>query len=102
MSTLYLMDVVRSLAEFTLCDKVCVRQPAYNLHAHHFTAAMLVQSLQNRFLDATFTFDPKELADRKIANWPNLIHDAHAQSDWGWKNRYAFDDTIKAVLETIN
>ena len=102
MSTLYLMDVVRSLAEFTLCDKACVKQPAYNLHAYHFTAAMLAQNLQNRFPDATFTFDPQEPADSMIANWPDIIHDGHAQDDWGWKHRYGFDDTIEALLEIIN
>lgn len=101
-STLYMMDIVRSLTEFTLCDKVYIRQPAYNLNAYHFRAAMLAQSLQNRFPDATFTFDPKEPADSLITNWPNLINDAHAQNDWDWKNRYGFDDTIEAILETIN
>lgn len=56
---LYLMDVMRSLAKFTLCNKACVKQPAYSSHAYHFTAAMLAQSLQNRFSDAIFTIDPQ-------------------------------------------
>ena len=102
MSTLYLMDVVRSLAEFTLCDKAFVKRPAYNLHAFHFTAGMLAQSLQNRFPGATFTFEPKEPADSMIANWPDVVHDAHARDDWGWKHHYGFEETIEAILEMIN
>ena len=82
-STLYLMDVVRSLAEFTSCYKACVKQPAYSLHDYHFTAAMLAQSLQNRFSDAIFTIDPQEPTYNIIPNWPDVIRDAHAQDDWG-------------------
>ncbi len=102
MSTLYLMDVVRSLAEFTLCDKACIKQPAYNLHAFHFTAAMLAKSLQNRFPDATFSFNPQEPANSMIANWPDVVDDGHAHDDWGWKHQYGFDETIDALLETLN
>ncbi|MBL6779691.1 MAG: NAD-dependent epimerase/dehydratase family protein [Rhodobacteraceae bacterium] len=102
MSTLYLMDVVRSLEEFTLCEKSCVKQPAYNLHAYHFTAGMLAQTLENRFPGAKFTFDPQEPADSMIANWPDIIQDTHAREDWGWRHRYDFNDTIDALLETIN
>ena len=94
MSTLSLMDVVCCLAEFTLCDKAYVQQPAYNLHADHLTTAMLAQSLQNRFPDTIFTFDPQWLTDIIIANWRDVIRDAYAQYEWGWKHRLGFEDAI--------
>ena len=102
MSTIYVMDVVRILAEITLCDRVCVKQPAYNLHAYHFTATILARKFQNCFPNATFTFDPKKQSDSVSANWPDIIHDDHAHNDWGWKHRYDFDDKIEALLEIIN
>jgi len=37
-----------------------------------------------------------------IANWPDIIQDTHAREDWGWRHRYDFNDTIDALLETIN
>ena len=35
-----------------------------------------------------------------IANWPDIIQDTHAKI--GDRHRYDFNDTIDALLETIN
>ena len=101
-STLYLMDVICSIFEFTLCDQIKIKQPAYHLHGFHFNAGMLAAELKNRFPNAKFNFDPQEAVDSLIRNWPDNIQDLHARNDWGWVNQYDFKDTLDALLRAGN
>lgn len=101
MTTLFLADVTRSLVEFTCADAAGIKQPGYNIHAFHFTAAELAERLAQAFPGFSYSFEPKSEVDAMIAAWPNSMATESAQADWGWQVGYDFDATFEAMVEIV-
>lgn len=101
MSTLYLEDVTRSLFEITHADASALTQPAYNLHAFHFTAQQWAAKIQENWPEAQLSFAPDAQLDPLIKGWPDEVADASARKDWGWKPAYDFEASVKAMMDLM-
>ena len=98
MSTLYLEDVTRSLFEITHADVTKLTQPAYNLHAFHFTTGQWAAKIKENWPDAQLSFAPDTVLDPLIKGWPDVVVDASARKDWGWQPAYDFEASVAAMM----
>lgn len=99
MSTLFLYDVVRSLAEIAMADRARLTRPAYNLHSFYATAGDVEDAIQSRWRDFECTYEPNEALEAKLRSTPNVIHDESAARDWDWRPEFNFKKSAEAMFE---
>ena len=98
MSTMFLKDVVRSIAEIALADRDRLTRPAYNLHSFFASAGDVEDVIKSRWQGFECTYDPHPMLDARMRERPKEIIDASAASDWDWAPEYDFQKSAEAMF----
>lgn len=101
MSTLFLDDVISSIVNYVDAPRENLTQHAYNLHAFHLTAQMVIDEIKQRYPDFTYDFEIDDTVESLIRNWPNVIIDENARNDWGWQPQYDMKKSAKRLFELM-
>lgn len=99
MSTLFLNDVISSIIALSTASRHQLSRDVYSLHAYFFTAKELVEQIQRRYPDFECTFSPVAQVEQLLSNWPNVIIDDNARSDWGWQPEFDFSQSLDWMFE---
>jgi len=99
MSTLFIGDVVRSLALLSQADKAALTSPAYNLHGFHVTADEIAQALIARYPAFRFQFEPNIEIDELIRDAPDRMIAESARAEWGWQPEFDFAACAAALFD---
>jgi len=101
MSCMFLDDVIRSILEISLSQRVCLKENAYNLHGFHFTAQQLGDRLKQIFPSFKYSFEVDPQTDNLIKCWPDIVLSNYAIRDWNWEPKFDFEKSIKAMVESF-
>lgn len=99
--TIYLDDVVTSIAQFVLVAADQNRRPAYNLSAYYLTAEMAALTARQRFPQFEYSFEPDPVVDDTMRGWPDQIDDTAARNDWGWQPECDFEESVNRLLKLV-
>jgi threonine 3-dehydrogenase len=99
MSTLYLDDVVRSLAEMAMADRTRLTKPAYNLHSYFATAGDIEDAIRARWQGFECSYEPNPAVEAMLRACPDVIDDANAARDWDWRPEFDFQKSAEAMFD---
>lgn len=99
MSTLFLYDVVRSLAEIALADRARLTRPAYNLHSFFVSAGEVEDAIKARWQGFECDYQPNPAVEGMLTAAPDAMIDESATRDWGWKPEYDFAKSAEAMFD---
>jgi threonine 3-dehydrogenase len=98
MSTMFLNDVVRSIAEIALADGYRLTMHAYNLHSFFASAGDVEDAIKSRWQGFQCTYDPHPVLDARMREKPKVIIDESAARDWDWAPEYDFQKSAEAMF----
>lgn len=98
-STLFLLDVINAIMQFSFADASQIKQPAYNVHSYALSAGDVVAEIQKRYQDFQPAFEPQETVQALLGGWPDETVDALARAEWGWKPEYDFAASAEWMFE---
>lgn len=101
MSTLFLDDVIRSIEEYSLADAAGLTRNAYNLHAYFVSAEDVAATIRERVAGFNFAFEPDPAVEALLDGWPNVMDDAVAARDWGWKPAFDFKASADKLFQML-
>ena len=101
MSCMFLDDVIRSIFEISLAPRARLQRHAYNLHGFHFTAQQLGDKLKQVYPGFEYSFEADSDVENMIIGWPDEVLSTSANRDWNWKPEFDFENSIKAMLESL-
>ena len=99
MSTMFLHDVVRSIAEIALADRDRLTKPAYNLHSFFASAGDVEDAIKARWQGFECTYEPHPMLDARMRDRPKQIIDESAAHDWDWAPEYDFQKSAEAMFD---
>ena len=99
MSTLFLHDVVRSLAEIATADGSRLTRPAYNLHSFLVSAKEIEIAIKSRWQGFECDYAPNPPVEAMLSAAPDTMVDDSARRDWDWKPEYDFAKSAEAMFE---
>lgn len=99
MSTLFLHDVVRSLAEIAMADRARLTRPAYNLHSFLVSAKEIEEVIKSRWQGFECDYQPNPAVEAMLTKAPDAMIDASATRDWDWKPEYDFAKSAEAMFD---
>lgn len=99
MSTMFLHDVVRSIAEIATADRERLTRPAYNLHSFFASAGDVEDAIKTRWQGFECTYEPHPVLDARMRDRPKQIIDESAAQDWDWAPEYDFQKAAEAMFD---
>ena len=98
---MYMGDAIRGTLELMEIDEEDITiRTSYNHSALSFTAADLVEELQNYYPDFEVEYEPDE-RQKNADSWPDSIDDSKARRDWNWEHEYDLERIVKVMLENL-
>lgn len=101
MSTIFLDDVISSIINFTYADKTSLTRHAYGLHAYFVSAEMVANEILKRHAGFEYRYEPNPAVEKLLNEWPDMIDDKQARTDWGWNPEYDFEKSAARMFETF-
>ncbi len=99
---MYMEDAIRGTIELMEApsDKVKIRS-SYNLSGCSFTPEELTKEIRKHVPEFNVEYQPdfrQAIAD----TWPDSIDDSRARQDWGWQERFALEELVKVMIESVD
>ena len=98
---MYMEDAIRATISLMETDVENVKiRSSYNLAGVSFTPAEIAEAIKGSKPDFEINYVPdfrQQIAD----SWPGSIDDKHAQTDWGWKQKYDLESMCKVMLDNV-
>ncbi len=101
MSTMFLDDVVRSLAELGLAERSRLRQPAYNLHSFYASARDIEMAIKARWQGFECGYAPNAAVEAMLNASPDVVVSDAAARDWDWAPAYDLSTTTAAMFDML-
>jgi threonine 3-dehydrogenase len=102
---MYMPDAIRALLELSDAPKQGLGRSIYNVAAMHPTAQEIADAVKARLPDVRITFAPDPQRQAILDSWPQVLDDANARRDWGWRPEYDLDamsdDLMPRVRELV-
>lgn len=98
-STLFIDDVIASIANYNWADKAALNRHAYSLHSYILSGEMVEKAIKSKYPDFSADYAPIEAAEHMLSGLPDIVDDAHARADWKWMPEYDFDKTAAKMFE---
>ncbi|EUB57365.1 L-threonine 3-dehydrogenase [Echinococcus granulosus] len=106
---IWIDDVIRAMAEVMECPREKLKRCVYNLAGISFTPkeineAMLRGMHRHGLIEQLKTYELKYDVDfrQKIADsWPEVLDDANARRDWGWRHEVDIDGMVDKMFEYL-
>ncbi len=98
---MYLDDGIRALVELPRAPKEKLRHSMYNVAAFSPTAQQIGESIARVIGEVDFTFVPDPMRQGILDSWPDVLDDACARQDWGWKSNYDLDAMTADIIPRI-
>jgi nucleoside-diphosphate-sugar epimerase len=99
---MFMEDAIRATIELMEAPAEDVKiRSSYNLGALSFTPAQLASEIAKLRPEFEISYSPdfrQAIAD----SWPASIDDSSARSDWGWKESYDLEKTVRVMLENVD
>jgi nucleoside-diphosphate-sugar epimerase len=98
---MYMPDAVRATLELMATDASQIKvRSSYNIAGVSFSPKELVAEIQKNLPDFTCDYSPDFRQDI-AANWPQVMLDNEARSDWGWKPAYRLAEIAADMLARV-
>jgi nucleoside-diphosphate-sugar epimerase len=98
---MYMADAIRATVELMEAPPECIRERgSYNLAAISFTPRELADAIARRVPGFALHCEPdfrQAIAD----SWPQVIDDAAARADWGWRPRVDLEGMVDDMLTQL-
>lgn len=97
---IYIDDCIRSLVEIMQAPESSLRMRTYNVSAISFTPNEIAEVIKKYIPNFTITYKPdsrQNIAD----NWPQILDDSNARSDWGWHHEYNIEELCQVMINRL-
>ena len=98
---MYMPDAIRATVELmdAPSDKIRERS-SYNLAGVSFTPREIADAIAQRVPGFELRCEP-DFRQSIAASWPQVIDDAPARSDWGWRARFDLNEMVDDMLRGL-
>ncbi len=99
---MYMDDAIRATVELMTADPdlILVRN-SYNVGAMSFTPSDIYREVVKFAPEFTISYAPdfrQAIAD----SWPQIVDDAPARKDWGWKEAYNLERMVEEIMHQLS
>ena len=99
---MYMPDAIRATIELMEAPAPKVRERgSYNLAGLSFTPREIADEIAQHVKGFVLSCEPdfrQAIAD----SWPQVIDDAQAKADWGWRPRFALQQMVEEMLRCLS
>jgi threonine 3-dehydrogenase len=100
-STVYVRDALRGIADLVQAPAAALTRRVYNIHALAPSAEEIAAAIRVRLPDVELRFDPDPQLVALIESWPAQIVDDSARRDWGWQPVYDLPRLAQDMLQNL-
>ncbi|WGH74343.1 NAD-dependent epimerase/dehydratase family protein [Tenacibaculum tangerinum] len=98
---MYMDDAINATIQLMQAPEESIKiRTSYNLAAISFTPKEIATEIQKYIPEFTITYNPdfrQAIAD----SWPQVIDDAAARKDWGWRHQFDLASMTKDILTNL-
>ena len=100
-SILYYKDALRCLIELHEASSDRLKSKVYCIAGDLPTAGQIAEMVRKKIPEAEITFRPDPEKTRILKSWAQMIDEADASGDWGWKRTFTVERTINDFIDEV-
>ncbi|MDR1814103.1 MAG: NAD-dependent epimerase/dehydratase family protein [Tannerella sp.] len=102
MDMMYMPDALHAAIQIMEADPARLRhRNAFNIASMSFDPETIYNQIKKHIPDFTMEYDVDPLRQKIADSWPNMLDDACAREEWGWKPQYNIETMTSDMINKL-
>jgi len=102
MDMMYMPDALHAAIQIMEADPTRLRhRNAFNIASMSFDPETIYNQIKKHIPDFTMEYDVDPLRQKIADSWPNMLDDACAREEWGWKPQYDIETMTSDMINKL-
>jgi len=102
MDMMYMPDALHAAIQIMEADPARLRhRNAFNIASMSFDPETIYNQIKKHIPDFTMEYDVDPLRQKIADSWPNMLDDACAREEWGWKPQYDIETMTSDMINKL-